>query len=124
MNAVRHTLFIAMPLAMALATATASADTCYLVYDRNDQVVYRDLRPPIDLSGPIGPQVNARWRGAALVIVGNAEKCIPLEATDTRTVANLARPEGGTAPDTAKPAAGAAKSTKGGAKPAADSAKS
>ncbi len=68
--------------------ASAQANICYVVYDRNDQVVYRDIRSPIDLSQQIGPQVNAKWRGGALVIVGEALKCIPLEGVDS--VANAA----------------------------------
>ena len=97
--------------------ASSFADICYLVYDRNDQVVYRDMRSPIDLSGPIGPQVNARWRGGALVIVGNADKCIPLDSVDLRTVANLAKPDAAAAPANA-PKADAAKAPKAAAKKA------
>lgn len=104
-------------LTFSALAASSYADICYLVYDRNDQVVYRDMRSPIDLSGPIGPQVNARWRGGALVIVGNADKCIPLDSVDLRTVANLAKPDAAAAPaSTSKPAA--EKATKAAAKKA------
>jgi hypothetical protein len=37
-------------VALALASAQASAVTCYLKYDRNDNIVYRDVRPPVDMS--------------------------------------------------------------------------
>jgi len=33
-----------------LAAANANAMTCYIKYDRNDNVVYRDSRPPVDMS--------------------------------------------------------------------------
>ncbi|MGL5005404.1 MAG: hypothetical protein ACRDAM_20970, partial [Casimicrobium sp.] len=66
---------------LAAASSLASASDCYIVYDRNDQMIYRDIRSPIDLSGSIGRTVNAKWRGSALVIVGDAPKCVPFELT-------------------------------------------
>ncbi len=115
MKILRMTAVAAVTLS-ALA-ASSYADICYLVYDRNDQVVYRDMRSPIDLSGPIGPQVNARWRGGALVIVGNADRCIPLDSVDLRTVANLVKPDAA-APQAAAPKADPAKAPKAAAKKA------
>jgi hypothetical protein len=41
---------IAMGLAALCAAGLASAAPCYLVYDQNDAVIYRDLAPPFDLS--------------------------------------------------------------------------
>jgi hypothetical protein len=65
--------------ALSSLAAPVWAASCYVLYDRNDQVIYRDLSTPIDLSKPIGPQVNAKWSGGALVIVGDAGKCVPLD---------------------------------------------
>ena len=39
----------ALAACMGLVAANASAMTCYIKYDRNDNVVYRDSRPPLDL---------------------------------------------------------------------------
>jgi hypothetical protein len=36
--------------AALLAAPVAQAVTCYVVMDRNDNVVYRDVVPPVDLS--------------------------------------------------------------------------
>ena len=36
--------------AALLATPDASAVTCYIVLDRNENVVYQDIYPPVDLS--------------------------------------------------------------------------
>ena len=41
---------LAICAATALAAPAASAVTCYLVLDRNDNVVYQDIFPPVDLS--------------------------------------------------------------------------
>jgi hypothetical protein len=62
----------------ATFAGVSSATNCYVIYDRNDQTIYRGLESPIDLSQQIGTQVSSKWAGAALVIVGEAQKCIPL----------------------------------------------
>jgi hypothetical protein len=96
--------------ALFVCTASSYADICYVVYDRNDQTVYRDIRPPVDLSKSIGLQVANKWRGGALVIVGNAEKCIPFDIdTAPRTV--VARADGAT--QSAPAAAASATAAKG-----------
>jgi hypothetical protein len=104
--------FVAASALFALSTSSF-ANTCYVVYDRNEQTVYRDIRPPVDLSKPIGAQVNARWRGAALVIVGDAEKCIPLESADSRAIVTAARPAAAEEAPKAAPSDAAASEAKG-----------
>jgi hypothetical protein len=69
------------------ALTQAHAASCYVLYDRNDQVLYRDLSTPIDLSQAIGPQVNAKWPGGALVIVEDVAKCISLDVRANRPIA-------------------------------------
>ncbi len=65
--------------ALSLLASVVHAATCFIVYDRNEQAVYRNFESPVDLSRPIGAQVASRWRGGALVMVGDAERCIPFE---------------------------------------------
>ncbi len=65
---------------LATFAGVSSANNCYIIYDRNDQTIYRGLASPIDLSQQIGTQVSSKWAGAALVIVGEAQKCIPFDA--------------------------------------------
>ena len=43
-------LALTLCTAAAIASPHASAVTCYLVFDRNDNVVYQDIFPPVDLS--------------------------------------------------------------------------
>ena len=47
---------IAAMLATAGSAGQALAAPCYVVYDRNDAVVYRDYDPPFDLSDPNAPE--------------------------------------------------------------------
>jgi hypothetical protein len=103
----------AMIAALAGSAAMANADICYIIYDRNDQTVFRDIRPPIDLSLPIGMQVDRKWRGGALVIVDGADKCVPVETDAPRisvAVADGATQASGPPAVTDKKSARAAKS--------------
>jgi hypothetical protein len=63
----------------AAFVGVSCASNCYIIYDRNDQTIYRGLSSPIDLSQTISEQINSRWAGSALVIVGEAAKCIPFD---------------------------------------------
>jgi hypothetical protein len=93
MNTLRISQIAALACVSAFA-GFANANICYIIYDRNDQTVFRDIRPPIDLSLPIGMQVERKWRGGALVIVDGAEKCVPVE-TDTPRI-SVAAADGAT----------------------------
>lgn len=74
-----------LPLAVAL-TATlciiageARALTCYVVFDRTENVLYRDVYPPVDLSDAGRPQRDAmRARGEFLLFM-ESEQCPRLE---------------------------------------------
>jgi len=63
-------LAVAVAAYMGLVAANASAMTCYLKYDRNDNVVYRDTRPPVDMSDNGTAARDAmRQRGEYLVFM-------------------------------------------------------
>jgi hypothetical protein len=102
-------------VALSLAASAANAATCYIVYDRNDQAIYRNFESPVDLSKPIGTQVAARWRGAAMVMVGDAVRCIPFEID---TVARAVSTDGATQASPTEPVkkSGRAKQSKAAAK--------
>ena len=40
----------ALGLAVGAAALPAEAMICNIVFDRNDQVIYRDITPPLDLA--------------------------------------------------------------------------
>ena len=64
--------------ALCIAQAPALAATCYFVYDRNDNVIYRDTQPPVDLSARGDAARDAmRQRGEYLLFTEN-DRCAPL----------------------------------------------
>lgn len=59
------------------ATGAAVATPCYVILDRSDAVIYRDVVPPFDLSDPKSPDRTAlRARGEHL-LVAEFDKCEP-----------------------------------------------
>ncbi len=69
-----------MPIAVLAActiawSAAASAVTCYIVYDRNDNVVYRSTTPPVDLSDKGAPARDAMRRRGEYLMFGDFEQC-------------------------------------------------
>jgi len=64
-------------LACIAIAAPVSAMTCYTVLDRNDNVVYRDPYPPVDLSDPkSNDALRARHEH---MIAMEADRCLPLQ---------------------------------------------
>jgi hypothetical protein len=65
--------------AALLATPDASAVTCYLVLDRNDNVVYQDIYPPVDLSDEGAAERKAMRARNEHMIAMETDRCAPLE---------------------------------------------
>jgi hypothetical protein len=60
---------------LVVPAGTAQAITCYVVYDRNDNVSYQDTRPPVDMSDQGAAQREAmRSRGEHLIVM-EADRC-------------------------------------------------
>ena len=67
---------LAVIAALWSAGSTAVAAPCYVVYDRNDAVVYRDHKPPFDLSTANSREREMmRRQGQHLLIAEFAEEC-------------------------------------------------
>lgn len=61
------------------AGSAATAATCYVIYDRNDAVVYRDLKPPFDLSDANSAEREAlRRQGLHLLVAEFGDECNPV----------------------------------------------
>jgi hypothetical protein len=59
------------------AAGAAAGSTCYVVLDRTDVVIYRDVVPPYDLSDPKSPErARMRARGEHMLIA-DFDKCEP-----------------------------------------------
>ena len=63
---------------VALAAAPAVAAPCYVIYDRNDTVVYRDYDPPFDLDNPKAPERSLMRRQGQHLMVAEFENCNPV----------------------------------------------
>ncbi len=64
---------------LVVSTGTVRAMTCFVVYDRNDNISYRGTRSPIDLSDRGTAERDAmRGRGEHLLILEWA-RCPPIE---------------------------------------------
>ena len=81
----RASIGFAVVIAAAVWTGTATAAPCYVIYDRNDAVVYRDLVPPFDLSETNSPARAAlRARGQHLLIA-EFDDCFAVGYISSRT---------------------------------------
>ena len=57
------------------ASLPAEALVCNIVFDRNDQVIYRDVTPPLDLSdGGSRARAAMRQRGEYLMVI-DTDRC-------------------------------------------------
>ena len=72
-------LALMVSTAVALTTPGASAMTCYLVLDRNDNVVYQDIFPPIDLSDAGDAERKAMRARNEHMIAMETDRCPRLE---------------------------------------------
>ena len=71
--------FAAAALA-ALATAgDADALTCYVVFDRGENVLYRDVYPPVDLSTDGRAEREAMRRRGEFLLFMESDQCPRLE---------------------------------------------
>lgn len=65
----------ALALVALVAAAPAAAYECYVIVDRNNEVVYQDVTPPIDLSSEgAGSRDGIRARGQQLVTL-DSQSC-------------------------------------------------
>ncbi|MFO1396804.1 MAG: hypothetical protein U1F48_07045 [Burkholderiales bacterium] len=55
----------------------ATASTCYVVLDRTETVIYRDVTPPFDLSDAKSPERAAMRQRGEHLLVAEFEKCDP-----------------------------------------------
>lgn len=61
-----------------LVQAPALAATCYFVYDRNDNMIYRDTQPPVDMSQRGAASRDAMRQRGEYLLFGESDRCAPL----------------------------------------------
>jgi len=78
--------------ALAMPHGAAHANNCYFVYDRADNVIYRDQQPPVDMSDRGTASRDAmRQRGEYLMVI-DADRCAqvaPATATASTGAASV-----------------------------------
>ena len=79
MTAVRRPLvLLTTAAALVLSAGAANALTCYVVFDRFDNVVYRNTVPPIDLSDQGEPARAALRDRGEYLMVSDGDRCAPV----------------------------------------------
>jgi hypothetical protein len=68
-----------LAMSAGLAAPVAQAVTCYIVMDRNDNVVYRDVVPPVDLSDAGRPAREAMRMRGEFLLFHESELCPRVE---------------------------------------------
>ncbi|HKW80363.1 MAG TPA: hypothetical protein VJQ49_05095 [Casimicrobiaceae bacterium] len=78
-------LAVALGVAVGTLAVPARALVCNIVFDRNDQVIYRDTVPPIDLSDD-GSMARAemRHRGEYLMVI-DSDRCSKVTPTSAKS---------------------------------------
>jgi hypothetical protein len=66
-------------LAAFAALACGQAMACYTVYDRDNVIIYNDLRPPVDMSQPLHESLAKRFKPGASMVFNESPDC-PSEA--------------------------------------------
>ena len=85
-------------LAFAVVLLSASSATfgapCYVVFDRNDAVIYRDYKPPFDLSEPNSREREMmRRQGQHMLVAEFGDDCNPVGFISAATGATTASVE-------------------------------
>lgn len=72
-------LLTAVVALAAVQSGAAAALTCYVVFDRNDNITYRDVYPPVDLSDAGRAERDAMRRRGEFLLFMESEDCPRIE---------------------------------------------
>jgi len=113
---------LAALLASAGWTGLASAAPCYVIYDRDDAVIYRDYTPPFDLSNDKSPERAMLRQNGQHLLVAEFDNCNPvgyISPTTGATAASVDEIVNGVQPAIATQITGTGGTVQGGARPGA-----
>jgi len=85
-------LSVAIVVALS-SSATAYAATCYMVLDRSDTIIYRDIVPPMDMSERGNAARAALRKRGEFLLMMESEQCSSFVATSSATGAGGASVE-------------------------------
>jgi len=82
---------LAVAAVLLSAGSAAVAAPCYVIYDRNDAIIYRDYKPPFDLSDTSSRERDMmRRQGQHLLVAEFGEECNPVGFISATTGASAA----------------------------------
>jgi len=85
---------LAVAAVLLSAGSAAVAAPCYVIYDRNDAVIYRDYKAPFDLSDMTSRERDSmRRQGQHLLVAEFVEECNPVGYISPTTGATTASVE-------------------------------
>jgi hypothetical protein len=64
--------------ALCFSQGQALATTCYFVYDRNDNMIYRDQQPPVDMSDRGAASRDAMRQRGEYLLFNDTDRCGPI----------------------------------------------
>jgi hypothetical protein len=73
-----RSILAALGAALVLAPGVCGAATCYVLFDKYDNVVYRNTVPPIDLSEQGSGARNALRQQGEYLMVMESDRCSPV----------------------------------------------
>jgi hypothetical protein len=68
-------LLVVCATVLTLVSTAAGAYTCYLLYDRSDNLVYRDTLSPVDMSEQGASQREAMRQRGDYLVIADADRC-------------------------------------------------
>jgi hypothetical protein len=91
----RATSVLAVAIVLLSAGPAAVAAPCYVVFDRNDAIIFRDYKPPFDLSDANSREREMmRRQGQHMLVAEFGEDCNPVGFISASTGATAASVEG------------------------------
>jgi hypothetical protein len=70
--------FLLAGFALGVVEGPAHANTCYFVFDRSDNVIYRNPQPPVDMSDRGAASRDAMRRRGEYLLFYDTDRCAPL----------------------------------------------
>jgi hypothetical protein len=70
---------LAVAAAVYACAGSAQAITCYIVFDKNENVIYRDIFPPVDMSARGDAARDAMRRRGEFLMFVDVERCPQVE---------------------------------------------
>ena len=82
---VRPSAFLLATCCVLLVLGNSAFANCYTVYDRENQIVLRSVKSPLDLSKPLSVVIAERFPGGSVVISADSTACTEIDLQASRS---------------------------------------